>query len=83
MDPTNRVIMNNYCTDIYAYLETTFGGPTIGYGMTENWTYVYCRFWEDVSDSHLGHTENGHKKTVARIHFMNHIKTVLEWVPRM
>ena len=71
---------NSANTDIYAYSETMFGGPTIGYGMTENWTYACCRIWEDVSDGHLGHTENGHKKTVPRIRFVNHIKTLLEWV---
>ena len=27
---------NSANTNIYAYSETTFGGPTIGYGMTEN-----------------------------------------------
>ena len=32
---------------------------------------------EDVSDSHLGHTENGHKKAVPRIRFVNHIKSLL------
>ena len=46
---------NSANTDIYAYSETTFGGHTVGYGMTENWTYAFCRIWED-SDSHLGHT---------------------------
>ena len=65
-------------TDIHAYSETTFGGPTIGYLMTENWIYGCCGFCEDVSDSHLGHTENGHKKTAPRIRFVNHIKTLLE-----
>ena len=69
---------NSANTDIYAYSETRFGGPTIGYVMTENWIYGCCRFREDVSDSHLGHTENGHNKTVPRIHFVNHIKTLLE-----
>ena len=53
---------NSANTDIYAYSETTFGGPTIGCVMTENWIYGCCRFCENVSDSHLGHTENGHKK---------------------
>ena len=53
---------NSANTDIYAYSETTFCVPTVGYGMTENWTYVFCRIWEDVSDSHLGHTLYGHKK---------------------
>ena len=65
-------------TDIYFYSETTFGGPTIGYVMTENWIYGCYRFWEDVSDSHLWHTENGHKKTVPRIRFVNHIKFFIE-----
>ena len=65
-------------TYIYAYSETTFGGPTIGCVMTENWIYGCCRFWEDVSDSHLGHAENDLKKTVHRIRFVNHIKTLLE-----
>ena len=27
---------NSANTDIYAYSETTIGGPTVGYGMTEN-----------------------------------------------
>ena len=53
-------------TDIYAYLETTFGGPTVGCVMTENWIFGCCRFWEDVSESHLGHTENGHKKNSSQ-----------------
>ena len=57
-----------------------FGGPTIACVMTENWIYGCCRFWEDVSDSHLGHTENGHKKIVHIIRYVNHIKTLLEWV---
>ena len=35
-------------TAIYAYSETTFGGPTIGYVMTENRIYVCCRFCQDV-----------------------------------
>ena len=26
---------NSANTDIYAYSETTFGGPTVGYGMTK------------------------------------------------
>ena len=69
---------NSANTDIYAYPETTFGGPTIGCVMTENWIYGCCRFSEDVSDSYLAHTENGHKKTVPRIRFVNHIKTLLE-----
>ena len=69
---------NSANTDIYAYPETTFCVPTGGYGMTENWTYAFCRIWEDVSDSHLGHTLYGHKKTVLRIRFTNHIKTLLE-----
>ena len=30
---TTEILIN---TDIYAYSETTFGGPTIVYGMTEN-----------------------------------------------
>ena len=63
---------------MYAYSETAFGGPTLGYVMTENCIYGYCVFQEDVGDSHLGHTENGHKKTVPRICFVNHIKTFLE-----
>ena len=74
---------NSANTDIYAYSETTFGAPTVGYGMTKNWTYAFCRIWEDVSDSHLGHTLYGYKKTVLRIRFVNHIKTLLEWVPIM
>ena len=41
------------------------------------------RIWEDVSDSHLGHTLYGYKKTVPRIRFVNHTKTLLEWVPIM
>ena len=35
---------NSNITDIYAYSETTFGGPTIGCVMTENWIYECCRF---------------------------------------
>ena len=70
-------------TDIYAYSKTTFGGPTIGCVMTENWIYGCCRFWEDVTVSHFGHTRNGHKKTVPRIRFVNHIKTLFKWVPIM
>ena len=27
---------NSANRDIYAYSETTFGGPTVGYGMREN-----------------------------------------------
>ena len=61
-------------TEIYAYSETTFGGRTIGV-LTENCIYGCCGFSEDAS--HLGHTENGHKKTVPRISFVNHIKTLL------
>ena len=34
---------NSANTDIYAYSETTFCVPTVGYGMTENLTYVFCR----------------------------------------
>ena len=56
----------------------TFGGPTLGYVMTENWIYGCCGLNEDVGDSHLGHTENGHKKTVPKIRSVNHIKTLLE-----
>ena len=74
---------NSANTDIYAYSKTVIGGSTVGYGMTENWTYAFCRIWEDVSDSHLGHTLYGHKKTVPRIRFVNHIKTLLEWAPIM
>ena len=71
---------NSANTDIYAYSETTFGWSTVGYGMTENRQKTepaFCRIGEDVSDSHLGHTLYGHKKTVPRIHFVNHIKTLL------
>ena len=32
---------NSANTDIYAYSETTIGGCTVGYGMTENWTYAF------------------------------------------
>ena len=59
---TGMLITTN--TDIYAYSETMFGVPTIGYVMTENWIYGCC---------HLGHTENEHKKTVSRIRFVTHI----------
>ena len=52
-------------TEIYAYSETTFGGPTLGYVMTENWINGCCGLNEDVCDSHLGHTENGHKKQLS------------------
>ena len=71
----NKNPNNSENTDIYAYSETTFGGPTIGSVMTENWIYGCCSFREYVSDSHLGHTENGHKNIVPRIRFVNHIKT--------
>ena len=63
---------------IYAYSETTFGGLTLGYVMTENWINGCCGLNGDVGDSHLGHTENGHKKTAPKIRFVNHIKTLLE-----
>ena len=65
-------------TEIYAYSETMFGGPTLGYVMIENWINGCCGLNEKVSDSHLGHKVNGHKKTVSRIRFVNHIKTLLE-----
>ena len=45
---------NSANTDIYAYSETTFGWSTVGSGMTENWTYAFCRIWEDVSDTSFG-----------------------------
>ena len=61
---------------------TTFGGPTLGYVMTENWINGCCGFQEDVGDSYLGHTKNGHK-TEPRIRFVNHIKILLERVPTM
>ena len=35
---------NTANTDIYAYSETTFVGPTLGCVMTENWIYGCCRF---------------------------------------
>ena len=35
---------NSAKTDIYAYSETKFGGPTIGCVMTENSIYGCCRF---------------------------------------
>ena len=73
---------NSAITDIYAYSETAFGGPTIGCVMTENWMYGCCRFFEKMrviqDDSHLGNKENGHKKTVPRIRVVNHNKTLLE-----
>ena len=47
-------------TEIYAYSETTFGGPTLGYVMTENWIYGCYGLNEDAG-GHLGHTKNGHK----------------------
>ena len=72
---TTEILIN---TEIYAYSETSFGGPTLGYVMTENWINGCCGLNEDVGDSHLGHTENEHKKTVPRIRFVNHIKTLLE-----
>ena len=34
---------NSANTDSYAYSETTFCVPTVGYGMTENRTYAFCR----------------------------------------
>ena len=46
--------------------------PTLGYVMTENWINGCCGLNKDVGDSHLGHTENGHKKTAPRIRFVNH-----------
>ena len=45
---------NSANTDIYAYSETTICVPTVGYGMTVNWTYAFCRIWEDVSDNSFG-----------------------------
>ena len=39
----NRNPNNPANTEIYPYSETTFGGPTIGYMMTENLTYACCR----------------------------------------
>ena len=36
--------------------------PTLGYVMTENWINGCCGLNKEVGDSHLGHTENGHKK---------------------
>ena len=53
---------NSANTEIYAYSETTFGGSTIGCVMTENSIYGCCDICEDVSDSHLGHTEMDTKK---------------------
>ena len=53
-------------TEIYAYSKTTFGGPTLGYVMTENWINGCCGWNEDVGDRHLGHTENGHKKNSSQ-----------------
>ena len=73
---TTEILITN--TEISAYSETTFGGPTLGYVMTENWIYGCCGFQENVVDSHLGHSEIGHEKTVPRICFVNHIKTLLE-----
>ena len=35
---------NSANTDIYAYSETTFGGPTIGYALTKDLIYGCCRF---------------------------------------
>ena len=35
---------NSANTDIYAYSETTFGGPTLSCVMTENWICGCCRF---------------------------------------
>ena len=35
---------NSANTDIYAYSETTIGGPTICCVMAENWIYGCCRF---------------------------------------
>ena len=35
---------NSANTDIYAYSETTFGGPNIGCVITENWIHGCCRF---------------------------------------
>ena len=66
---------NSANTDIYAYSETTIGGSTVGYGMTENWAYAFSRIWVNLSNSCLEHKLYGHKKTVPRIRFVNHIKT--------
>ena len=61
---------------MYAYSEKTFGGPTLGYVMTENLIYGCCGLNEDVSDIHLGHTENGHKKKLPTVEtFMSWNKT--------
>ena len=58
--------LNSANTDIYAYSDTMFGGPTLGYVMAENWIYGCYGLNEDVSDSHLGHTENRHTKNSAQ-----------------
>ena len=47
---------------LITYSETTFGWPTLGYVMTENWINGCCGLNKEVTDSLLGHTENGHKK---------------------
>ena len=47
--------------------------------MTQNWINGCCGLNEDVGDSHShSHMENGHKKTIPRIRFVNHDKTLLE-----
>ena len=34
---------NSANTDIYAYSDTLFGWPTVGYGMPENCSYAFWR----------------------------------------
>ena len=70
---TTEILITQKCM-----LIQKFGGPTIRYVMTENWIYGCCGFWEDVSVS-----EVRTKKTVPRIRFVKHNKTLLEWVPIM
>ena len=40
----NRNSNSSANTDIYAYSETMFCVATVGYGMTENWTYGFAVF---------------------------------------
>ena len=55
-----------------------FGGPTLGYVMTENWIYGCCGLNEDVGDSHLGHGKWPQKNSAQNPLNVNHIKTLLE-----
>ena len=63
---------------MYAYSETTFGRPTIGYVMTENGTLSVAVF-EKMSVIVIWNTQStDRKKRVHIIRFVNHNKTLLE-----